>query len=251
MQMTGNTILVTGGGSGIGQALAEALHERGNQVIIAGRRRDMLNTVTQANPGMASRTLDIANGDEIVNFAKTIIADYPALNIVINNAGIMRIEDITKAPSYISDTEAMITTNLLGPMRLSAALLPHLMAQKDASIVNMTSGLAFVPMAATPTYCATKAALHFLSVTMREQLKNTPVNVIEIAPPYVQTELTGPNQANDPNAMPLAEFTDEVMSLLSEGANDEIIVERCKPLRFAAENGKLDEMMAMMNSMEF
>ncbi len=244
MNITGNTILITGGGSGIGRALAEALQAKGNTVIIAGRRERVLNAVTQANPGMQSMLLDIQDRSDIEAFARDAVARFPALNVVINNAGIMKPE--TQLDLAIA--EETIATNLLGPIRLTAALLPHLLAQPHASVVTVSSGLAFVPMAATPTYSATKAAIHSWSMSMRHQLKGTSVEVVEIAPPYVQTELLGAHQLTDPDAMPLAEFTAEVMAILEAApASGEVIVERCKPLRFAEQNGNLAEVFGMVN----
>ncbi|HEV2554804.1 MAG TPA: SDR family oxidoreductase [Bosea sp. (in: a-proteobacteria)] len=245
MNITGNTILITGGGSGIGRALAEALHAKGNTVIIAGRRESVLDDVTQAHPGMASMLLDIQDKADIAAFAQEAVARFPALNVVINNAGIMRPE--TQIDLAIA--EETIATNLLGPIRLTAALLPHLKAQPRAAIVTVSSGLAFVPMAATPTYSATKAAIHSWSMALRYQLRDTSVEVVEIAPPYVQTELLGAHQLTDPDAMPLADFTDEVMAILEDApASGEVIVERCKPLRFAEENGNFAGVFAMVNS---
>lgn len=245
MNITGNTILITGGGSGIGRALAEALHSRGNKIIIAGRRESLLDAVTDANPGMESMLLDIQDGADIAAFAKQAVERFPALNVVVNNAGIMKPEQQID----LATAEETIATNLLGPIRLTAALLPHLLTQPRASVVTVSSGLAFVPLAATPTYSATKAAIHSWSMALREQLKATAVEVIEIAPPYVQTELLGPHQASDPDAMPLADFTDEVMAILEAApASGEVIVERCKPLRFAAENGNLAQMFAALSA---
>lgn len=244
MNITGNTILITGGGSGIGRALAEALHARGNAVVIAGRREIALDAVTDANPGMQSMLLDIQDGADIAAFARDALARFPSLNVVVNNAGIMKPE----TQIDLATAEETIATNLLGPIRLTAALLPHLLAQPHASIVTVSSGLAFVPLAATPTYCATKAAIHSWSTALRYQLKDTSVEVIEIAPPYVQTELLGAHQLTDPDAMPLADFTNEVVAIL-EGAPDsgEVIVERCKPLRFAAETGNFAGVFGMVN----
>lgn len=246
MNITGNTILITGGGSGIGRALAEAFHKAGNQVVIAGRREALLHEVTSANPGMEALLLDIQDKDDVAAFARQAVESFPELNAVIHNAGIMRSEAVA-AGDFLATAEDTIATNLLGPIRLTAALLPHLLKQERAAILTVSSGLAFVPLATTPTYSATKAAIHAWSMALREQLKATPVEVIEIAPPYVQTELLGPQQAVDPAAMPLAEFTAEVMSLL-ESAPDmgEIIVERCKPLRFAAENGQVAAIFAQL-----
>jgi uncharacterized oxidoreductase len=245
MNITGNTILITGGGSGIGRALAEALQAKGNTIIIAGRRERALDAVTQANPGMQSMLLDIQDKADTEAFARQAVERFPALNVVINNAGIMKLEKHVD----LAIAEDTIATNLLGPIRLTAALLPHLLAQPRAAVVTVSSGLAFVPLAATPTYSATKAAIHSWSMALREQLKATPVEVIEIAPPYVQTELLGPHQATDPDAMPLADFIDEVMALIEAApASGEVIVERCKPLRFAAENGNLAQMFAGLSA---
>ena len=247
MKMNGNTILITGGGSGIGKALAEAFHALGNQVIITGRRRAALDAVTAANPGMQSMALDIADPQAITALAADIARKHPGLNVVINNAGIMVPEKITEA-DYLTVAEDTITTNLLGPIRLTAALLPHLKAQADATVMTVSSGLAFVPLALTPTYSATKAAIHSYSVSIREQLKGTSVKVVELAPPYVQTELMGPGQASDPNAMPLSDFISEVMQILTDTPDvTEVIVERCKPLRYAAENGNFADVFGMVN----
>lgn len=245
MNITGNTILITGGGSGIGRALAEALHARGNQIIIAGRREQVLDEVTQANPGMASMLLDIQDRADIEAFARQAVERFPKLNVLVNNAGIMKPEKQID----LAVAEDTVTTNLLGPIRLTAALLPHLLQQPRATVATVSSGLAFVPLAATPTYSATKAAIHSWSMSLRQQLKDTSVEVVEIAPPYVQTELLGPHQATDPDAMPLADFTAEVVAILEAApASGEVIVERCKPLRFAAENGNLAQMFAALSA---
>jgi len=239
MKMTDNTILITGGGSGIGRGLAEAFHRLGNQVIIAGRGKKTLDETTAANPGMKSVTLDVADPKSIQSFAARVTKDFPALNVIINNAGIMKPEDLLEAPNYLSDAEAIVTTNLLGPIRLTAALLPSLRKQPSATIMNLSSGLAFVPLAMTPTYCATKAAIHSYTQSLRYQLKSTKVEVIELIPPYVQTTLMGDQQAEDPKAMPLKEFIEEVMSILkSQPDAKEICVKKVYPLRFAAEQGQ-------------
>lgn len=248
MNISGNTILITGGGSGIGRALAEALHAKGNQVIIAGRRQQVLDAVTAANPGMASMLLDIQDKAEIEAFARQVVERFPKLDAVLNNAGIMKPENVPAADN-LAIAEETIATNLLGPIRLTTALLPHLLKQPRATVLTVSSGLAFVPLAPTPTYSATKAAIHSWSIGLREQLKKTSVEVIEIAPPYVQTELLGPQQAVDPAAMPLAEFIAEVMSILEtrpEAA--EVIVERCKPLRYAEASGTFAQVFAALNA---
>lgn len=238
MQMSGNTILITGGGSGIGRALAEAFHGLGNKVIIAGRRQSVLDETTAANPGMASLALDIEDPQAIRAFAARLTAEHPDLNVLINNAGVMRPENLRAQPEDLRDAEATVITNLLGPIRLTAGLLPHLLDQPRAAILNVSSGLAFLPLALTPTYCATKAAIHSYTQSLRYQLKDTAVQVIELAPPYVQTELMSPGQAADPRAMPLKDYIAETIHLLQTVPDaNEILVERVKPLRFAEASG--------------
>jgi uncharacterized oxidoreductase len=239
MKSTGNTILITGGGSGIGRGLAEAFHKLGNNVIIAGRRQQVLDETVAANSGMASVTLNIEDASNIRTFAQKLTKDFPALNVVIHNAGIMRPDNLLEHPEHVADAEAIITTNLLGPIRLTAALLPQLKKQPHATIMTVSSGLAFVPLALTPTYCATKAAIHSWSESLRYQLQSTNIQVVELAPPYVQTELMGAGQAADPRAMPLKDYLAEVINIIQSQPNaTEILVERVKPLRFAASNGQ-------------
>jgi uncharacterized oxidoreductase len=246
MKLTGNTILITGGGSGIGRGLAAEFHKLGNQVIIAGRRKKALDETTAANPGMKSVTLDIENGTGIRAFADQLTKDYPALNVLINNAGIMRVEHLTVQQADLADAESIITTNLLGPIRLTAALLPHLQKQPHATIMNVSSGLGFVPLHLTPTYCATKAAIHSYTQSLRYQLKSTHIDVVELIPPYVATELL--NGRNDPRAMPLDKFNDEVMAILKAKPDvHEICVENVKRLRFAAESGHHDAVFTGLN----
>ncbi|WP_026470196.1 SDR family oxidoreductase [Alkanindiges illinoisensis] len=248
MKLTGNTILITGGGSGIGKALAKAFYDKGNKVIIAGRQADKLEAVASAFPGMTFMTVDMTSLASITAFSEKIIAEHPDLNVIINNAGIMIPEDLLTAPANLEIAERTVLTNLLGPIRLTSSLLPHLMHQKSSTIMMVTSGLAFVPLVMTPTYNATKAALHSYSIALRQQLKDTSTEVIEIIPPYVQTELMGTQQASDPHAMPLADFIDEVMLLLEKNnGTAEIVVERCKPLRYAAETHTFGQTFTMLN----
>lgn len=240
MKLTGNTILITGGGSGIGLGLAKAFSALGNKVVIAGRRRQVLDAVTAANPGMTAIPFDIEKRESIRAFADRVAKECPDLNVLVNNAGIMRAENLLAQPpaqqEALSDAESMVAINLLGPIRLTAALLPLLQKQSHSTIMNVSSGLAFLPLAITPTYCATKAAIHSYTESLRYQLQSTSIGVIELIPPYVQTDLMG--GAADPRAMPLEAFIAEVMEILkTQPEAKEICVENVKRLRFAAENG--------------
>jgi uncharacterized oxidoreductase len=243
--MTGNTILVTGGGTGIGRGLAEALHRLGNRVVIAGRRREPLQEVAAANPGIEQLSLDQSDPADIRRFAIKLTDHYPEVNVLINNAGIQRVEDLTSGGP--GTAEQTVAINLLGPIRLTAALLPSLLGKPHAAILNVTSGLAFMPSAPTPTYCATKAALHSYTQSLRYQLRETAVQVIEIVPPMVQTALQG-ERGFDPRAMPLDDYIAETMTLLQTQPHaDEIIVERVKVFRFAERDGVFDEMYPAFN----
>lgn len=246
MQITGNTILITGGGSGIGRGLAEAFHARGNKVIVTGRDTSKLDAIVRANPGIEALELDVDDPAAINAVTKRITSDMPSLNVLINNAGIMRAEDLKSGD--IDTAEATISTNLLGPIRLTAALLPHLLTRPNAAILTVSSGLAFVPRALAPTYCATKAAIHSYSQTLRVQLRDTSVQVIELVPPYLQTELMGPAQAADPNAMPLADYISETMALLEEKPDaDEILVQRVFFQRWAEREDRYAAAFARVN----
>lgn len=243
MQTTGNTILITGGGSGIGAALAHAWHAAGNQVIIAGRRQAVLDAIVAAHPGMAAMIIDMEDAASLTAFSDRLLADFPALNVVVHNAGIMVAEDRID----LAIAEGTIATNLLGPIRLTHALLPHLMAQPAASLVTVSSGLAFVPLAATPTYSATKAAIHGWSLAMRAQLAGSSVEVIEIVPPGVQTDLM-PGHADNEQMMPLADFIAETMALLAQQpALPEIHVDRVKFLSEATARGDFAQVFAALN----
>ena len=239
MKISGNTILITGGGSGIGAALARRFHDAGNVVIIAGRRQVALDAAAEGRPNIHTMALDVESAEGVADFAARVLASFPALNVLINNAGIMRFEALDHARD-LSDAEATITTNLLGPIRLTNALIDHLVAQPDSAIVNVTSGLAFVPLVDTPTYNATKAAIHSYTIAMRDALAGK-VEVIELAPPAVQTGLT-PGQESRQGYQPLDEFADEVMALFAQQPTPpEILVQRVAFLRNAEREGRFDE----------
>jgi uncharacterized oxidoreductase len=248
MRSSGNTILITGGGSGIGRGLAEAFHALGNKVIVAGRRRAALDETVAANPGMSALELDVERPDAVREFARRVVAEHPTLDVLINNAGVMRAERLAAQPDDLADAEAMITTNLLGPIRLTAALLPALQQRPRSAIVNVSSGLAFVPLAMTPTYSATKAALHSYTESLRAQLAGTTTEVIELVPPAVQTDLM-PGQAASAHAMPLAEYIAEVMSIFTDQPEAaEVCVERVKFLRNAEREGRYDQTFETLNN---
>ena len=246
MKTQGNTILITGGGSGIGEALAHRLHDQGNTVLIAGRRLDALKKAASGRDGIVPVELDIEDPASIEAFAARVTSEYPEVNVLINNAGIMRGEKLD-VHRDLSDAEATIATNLLGPMRLINALIDHLVSRPDAVIINNTSGLAFVPLVATPTYSATKAAVHSYTVSLREALKGK-VEVIELAPPAVQTTLT-PGQETREGYLPLKDYIDEVMSLLtSKPTPPEVLVKRVEFLRFAERDNRFDNTFATLNN---
>jgi uncharacterized oxidoreductase len=195
---------------------------------------------------MASYVVDLQDPTATRAFAAQLAVDFPALNVLVNNAGIMRAENLQSQPESLEDMEAIVATNLLGPLRLTAALLPLLRKQPRSAIVNVSSGLAFVPLAQTPTYCATKAALHSYTQSLRYQLKGTTTEVLELVPPYVATDLM--NGAADPRAMPLDTFITEVMHILKTLPHaTEICVENVKRLRFAAQTGKDEEIFQGFN----
>ena len=227
MKLSGNTIFITGGGSGIGRGLAVALHARGNKIIISGRRRTALDATIAENPGMAAIELDVTDAESIVSAAAKLIADYPALNVLINNAGVMMPDS---AAGWIDDGQmvATIATNLMGPIRLTSALIGHLKAQQSPVVAYTTSVLGFVPKSMTAVYSATKAALHSYILSQRFQLRDAGVQVIEIAPPWVRTELMNSSEAEQ--AMPLDQFITQAIELLG-GNNDEILVDAVRPLR--------------------
>jgi uncharacterized oxidoreductase len=217
--MNSNTILITGGGTGIGRGLAEAFHKLGNQVIISGRTETVLKEVCAANPGMHHNVLDVADGAAIQNAARRITKDFPSLNVVINNAGVQIGHDFSSDVEPDDGViEAEIATNLLGVIRTALAFLAHLKKQPGATMVNVTSGLAYVPLFRTPVYCATKAAVHSFTMSLRMQLAGSGVSVVELVPPRVGTNLGGGR--NLPFSMPVDVFVDEAMRGLAAGTDE-------------------------------
>lgn len=249
MNISGNTILVTGGTSGIGRALAEALHDRGNRVIVAGRRQDLLDEITAARPDIASLRLDVDDAASLARAAEQLKEHHADLNVVIANAGISRTEDMAADGWSADDAEAIVHTNILGVLRIATAVLPLLKSKPNAAFAATGSALAFVPRADFPAYCASKAFLHSWLQSLRHQLRRTPIEVLEICPPYVQTGLTGAHQAQDPRAMPLAQYVAEVLQMLEAGETPrgEVLLARDLPRRWAEREGRFDEVFAAMN----
>ncbi|WP_405084963.1 SDR family oxidoreductase [Microbispora sp. NBC_01389] len=248
MDISGNTIFIPGSTSGIGLALAVALHDRGNTVIVGGRRADLLERIAAEHPGIGTVRIDTADAASIEAAAKDVLARYPDLNVLVTMAGIMRVEDRHRPESFLASAEAVVTTNLLGTIRLIAAFVEHLRAQPDATIVTVSSGLAFAPLKATPSYNASKAAIHMLSESLRLQLADTSVKVVELEPPSVRTSLL-PGQEDSEAAMPLDEFVAEVMELFETRPDaKEIQVERVKFLRYGEARGDYDQVVARLNA---
>ncbi|WP_405820526.1 SDR family NAD(P)-dependent oxidoreductase [Streptomyces sp. NBC_01390] len=246
MKMTGNTILITGGTSGIGLGLALRLHEAGNKVIVAGRRKELLDEITAEHPGIDALVLDVADPDSIARARETVAASHPGLNVLVNNAGIQLLESVLD-PAGLQVAEDHVATNLLGPIRMTYAFLPLLVGKDDAVVINVTSALAFVPFPITPTYSATKAALHSFSESLRIQLAGADagVQVIEVVPAGVRTTLMG--QQDSEQSMPLDDFLTEVLDLLREKPDaKEIVVEPARFIRDAVATGTYDDVLAMM-----
>jgi uncharacterized oxidoreductase len=250
MDISGNTVFIPGATSGIGLALALALRERGNTVIVGGRRADLLERIAAEHPGVGVVRIDTSDAASVESAAKDVLARYPELNVLVTMAGIMRIEDWHRPEEFLASAESVITTNVLGPIRLIAAFIEHLRTRPDATIMTVSSGLAFTPLRVTPSYNASKAAIHMLSESLRLQLADTSVKVVELAPPAVRTELV-PGQESSEHAMPLDEFVSEVMGLIeSQPDARELLVERVKFLRYGEARGDYDKVVATLNAVD-
>ncbi|KQQ52560.1 SDR family oxidoreductase [Plantibacter sp. Leaf314] len=249
MQITGNTVFIPGATSGIGLALARRLHSAGNTVIVGGRRTELLESIEAEEPGLHTVRIDTTDPASIEAAAAQVIAEHPELNVLITMAGVMRGEDWT-APDFVATAEEIITTNVLGPIRLIGAFIEHLRSRPDATIMTVSSGLAFTPLRVTPTYNASKAAIHMLSESIRLQLASTSVHVVELVPPAVRTSLM-PGQETSDFAMPLDAYVDEVMALIEAQPDaTEILVENVKFLRFAEARGDYAQTVATVNRLD-
>jgi len=216
MKLKGNTILITGGTSGIGRAFAEKFLKLGNKVIICGRREERLNELKQKHNELITRVCDVYDIDQRRALAEWTTTNYPETNILINNAGVQYLAELTKEIN-LEKVYHEVEINFIAPIHLSSLFARHFTGKSEAAIVNITSGLAFSPIAIMPVYCATKAAMHSISLSLRHQLKDTKIKVFEIAPPSVDTEL-GHDRRADKNqthgGMDVEEFTDEAFKVL-------------------------------------
>jgi short-subunit dehydrogenase involved in D-alanine esterification of teichoic acids len=250
MDITGNTVFIPGSTSGIGLALALELQARGNTVVIGGRRTDLLERIAAEHPGLGTVRIDTADPASIAAAAQDVLARYPELNVLVTMAGIMQIEDWHRPETFLASAEATVTTNVLGPIRLIAAFVEHLRSRPDATILTVSSGLAFAPLRVTPSYNASKAAIHMLSESLRLQLADSSVKVVELVPPSVRTALL-PGQETSEFAMPLDDFVTEVVGLIESTPDaDEIQVENVKFLRYGEARGDYDKVVATLNRLD-
>ncbi|MER7775516.1 SDR family NAD(P)-dependent oxidoreductase [Streptomyces sp. NPDC096191] len=248
MDISGNTIFIPGSTSGIGLALALELQARGNKVVIGGRRGERLARIAADHPGIDTVRIDTTDAASIATAAKQVLADHPDLNVLVTMAGVMHAEDWHDPATFLATAEATVTTNVLGPIRLIAAFVEHLRSRPDATIMTVSSGLAFTPLKVTPSYNASKAAIHMLSESVRLQLADTSVKVVELVPPSVRTALL-PGQEDNEHAMPLDEYVTEVVGLIeAEPDAREIQVERVKFLRYGEARGDYDQVVAALNA---
>ncbi|HEY0473262.1 MAG TPA: SDR family NAD(P)-dependent oxidoreductase [Kribbella sp.] len=249
MKTTGNTIFITGGTSGLGLGLALRFEALGNEVIISGRRKELLDRIATEHPGIETIVLDVEDPDSIRDAFEQVTTNHPDLNVVITMAGIMLPENLLD-PAHLQVSESTVATNLLGTIRTVTAFASRLAQKQDAAILTVSSGLAFVPLAVTPTYSATKAAVHSYTESLRIQLAGTSVQVIELIPPAVRTALM--NQEDDERAMPLDDYLTETMAILqNEPDVAEVLVENVKVLRLADRNGAYDQTLAAVNALQY
>jgi uncharacterized oxidoreductase len=249
MKLTGNTVLIVGGTSFIGRELAKSLHALGNRVIVAGRRRELLDQMIADHPGMSGIAVDLNDPVSLANFTFEVRTQFPEMNVVFANAGISRPEDMTSKDWTTADAEQVIETNILGVLRVIGMVLPMLKGKDNAAIVATSSNLAFMPRVDFPTYCASKAFLHSWLQSLRHQLRHDAIEVLELAPPYVQTELTGAAQATDPRAIAVDDYVAQVVELLEkqDHPRGEILLQRDLARRWAERDGTYEEIYAAMN----
>ncbi len=245
MNITGNTIFIPGATSGIGLELALRLQGAGNLVVIGGRRTDVLERLG-AQHGLSTVTIDTTDPACVLAARDRVLAEHPGLNVLIAMAGVMEAESVRSA-DFLEDAERIVDTNVRGPLRLVAAFIEHLQTRPEATLMTVSSGLAHTPLAMTPTYNGSKAFIHQFTETIRLQLADTSVQVIELVPPAVRTELMSGGSQNE-HYLPLDAYVDEVMELLeAQPEATEILVEAVKFLRFAEAENRYDDAVATLN----
>jgi uncharacterized oxidoreductase len=248
MDISNRTLFIPGATSGIGLALALAFQQRGNTVIVGGRRAALLESIVAEHPGLDSVVIDTTDPASIADAAAAVIERHPDLDGIVTMAGVMAAEDWHSPSGFVANAERTVTTNVLGPIRLIGAFIEHLQTRPRATIMTVSSGLAFAPLRVTPSYNATKAAIHMLSESIRLQLADTSVEIVELEPPSVQTDLM-PGHADNPQAQPLDEFIAEVMGILeSQPDVREVQVERVKFLRYGEARGDYPQVVAALNA---
>ncbi|MFD9701431.1 SDR family oxidoreductase [Lentzea sp. NPDC059081] len=242
MNSSGNTIFVAGSTSGIGLGMALRWAQRGNEVIVGGRREDQLAAIKRDHPEIDTVVIDVTDARSITEVTAKVVGDHPDLDMLVTMAGIMRVEDL-RTPEFLPTSEAVIDTNVHGTVRLIAALTPHLMTRPKATIMTVSSGFGFVPWHVTPTYNATKAFVHSYTQSLRVQLSDTDVNVVELIPPAVRTPLLG---QEDNLAFPsVEEYLDEVFALIdAQPEAHEIAVEGVRFYRDAEREGRYADVFA-------
>lgn len=243
MNLTGNTVLITGGTSGIGLALAKSFNMLNNKVIICGRREERLQEIKSKNDGMVTKVCDITDAQQRVDLAEWVLQEYPDTNVLINNAGIQLHSNLTNTGDLAS-IHKEIETNLVAPIHFTQLFTGYLSRRETAAIINISSGLAFVPLAAAAVYSATKAAIHSLTLSLRYQLRNTTIKVFEIAPPSVDTEL-GYQHREDQNSSHGGMDIDEFASLAIDALKNDVYEAAIGPA--ANLRARPQEMFAVLN----
>jgi len=242
MKLGDHTVLVTGGASGIGLALAERFLASGSDVVITGRREQKLREAKATHPRFRIKVADVADPAQRRDLFAWTVRELPTLDVLVNNAGIQRRVQLADQEDW-ERTREEIAINLEAPVHLSRLFVPHLMKQAHPAILNVTSGLSFAPLANVPVYCATKAALHSFTLSLRHQLAKTPIEVVEIVPPAVDTDLGGPGLHTF--GVPVGEFADAVMARLAKG--DREIAYGMAETASRASRGELEEIFTRMN----
>lgn len=229
MDLSGRTVLITGGSSGIGLGLAEAFHMRGSTVILCGRNQEALAAAAEKLPGIVTIVCDVADAQQRKDLAANVLKRFPELDVLINNAGVQKYIDLKKGYAELVSGEDEITINFVAVVELTALFVKHLLTRPEASVVNIGSGLAFMPTATAPIYCATKAAIHTYTLLLRHQLKDTSVQVVEIVPPLVDTNLNraGREASGRPfRGVSLEEYLPTAIKGLEDGSDTVLTAER-------------------------